>query len=218
MEFWVAIRNQNRVLRGVTLIALLTAAAMALAVLKVSRRPPFVVRVGASGEARLLSGEEGPAQPDLAEARLFASDFLKRFLAPSSASVTKDLSWALAMMTPELQKEHAEAFRKNSYVRNVEKLQIETSIFFGEIVARKEGEIYGVTADGIIETRKRGVPVPVRRRFSTHLALTPIARNHWNFQGLLVAELKLAFDSAPRLEVWEGNESRPFAAPGDDAM
>ncbi len=217
LEFWVKVRDQNRVLRGLTGLSLLVTAAMALAVVRASQRPPFVIRVDPSGEARLLSGREGAARPELVEARFFATDFLKHFLAPSAASVAKDLSRALAMMTPELQREHAEAFRKNSYVRNVERLKVQTVVFFGDILAHKQGESYVVRAEGIVETRRQGIRVPVRRHFSTRMGISPVPRNDWNIQGLLIEDLRLSFDSEAGVGVWEDNGNRPSDSESDDA-
>lgn len=198
-EFWTSLEKQNRCLRHLSILLGIVGFFMAIALLRLSQRPPFVIRIDPTGQARLLQSQLERAQPEEAEARFFTKEFLKMYLAPSGQTAGKDLSMALAWMESDLREKHARIFRKNQYLQDLLKKKIQVSIFFGELVARKNPKDYEVIAKGVVETRQGSSGKPHRRSFTAMLRLLSVARETWNPYGLHVGYLKITFDSVARI-------------------
>ncbi|MGH9607980.1 MAG: hypothetical protein ACRD3N_20015 [Terracidiphilus sp.] len=196
-----AYSNRSMVLAGIMgLVALLAVAGF----LFVRMEPPTVIRIGANGQASVISpfqnaksrilpallvGRPGAAAADEYEREAFITDFLSRYLNYDSYTLSQNWANALNRMTENLRRQALADLEKNDTVGKLEQAQASSTLRLSHIEQSKiEPLVYtafGVRTVRTVNSQQESIDQLVEEY---HIRLVNVERSAQNPSGLLVGD------------------------------
>jgi hypothetical protein len=196
-----AYSNRSMVLAGVMgLVALIAVAGF----LFVRMEPPTVIRIGANGQASVVSpilkaksrifpalfaDKPGAATADKYEREAFITDFLNRYLNYDSYTLSQNWAEALNHMTENLRRQALADLEKNDAVGKLEQTQASSTLRLSHIEQSKTEPLvytaFGVRTVRTVSSQQESIDQLVEEY---HLRLVNVDRSAENPSGLLVGE------------------------------
>ena len=196
-----AYSNRSIVLAGIMgLVALIAVAGF----LFVRMEPPTVIRIGANGQASVVSPFQNAksrilpallvARPDRAaaddyEREAFITDFLNRYLSYDSYTLSQNWADALNWMTENLRRQALADLEKNDTVGKLEQAQASSTLRLSHIEQSKTEPLvytaFGVRTVRTVNSQQESIDQLVEEY---HVRLVSVDRSAENPSGLLVGE------------------------------
>jgi len=196
-----AYSNRSMVLAGIMgLVALIAVGGFLL----VRMEPPTVIRIGANGEASvispfqngknrilpaLLAGRPAQAAADEYEREAFITDFLNQYLSYDSYTLSQNWADALNRMTENLRRQALADLEKNDTVGKLEQAQASSTLRLNHIEQSKTEPLvytaFGVRTVRTVNSQQESIDQLVEEY---HIRLVNVDRSAQNPSGLLVGD------------------------------
>ena len=196
-----AYSNRSLVLAGVMgLVALIAVAGF----LFVRMEPPTVIRIGANGQASVVSpiqraknrilpalfaDKPSAVVADDYERQAFITDFLNRYLSYDSYTLSQNWADALNRMTENLRRQALSDLEKNDMVGKLEQAQASSTLRLSHIEQSKTEPLvytaFGVRTVRTVTSQQESIDQLVEEY---HVRLVNVDRSAQNPSGLLVVE------------------------------
>ena len=196
-----AYSNRSLVLAGIMgLVALVAVAGF----LFVRMEPPTVIRVGANGQASVVSpikraknrilpalfaDKPSAVAADDYEREAFITDFLNRYLSYDSYTLSQNWADALNRMTENLRRQALADLEKNDTVGKLEQAQASSTLKLSHIEPSKNEPLvytaFGVRTVRTVNSQQESIDQLVEEY---HVRLVNVDRSAQNPSGLLVGE------------------------------
>ena len=196
-----AYSNRSLVLAGIMgLVALVAVAGF----LFVRMEPPTVIRVGANGQASVVSpikraknrilpalfaDKPSAVAADDYERQAFITDFLNRYLTYDSYTLSQNWADALNRMTESLRRQALADLEKNDTVGKLEQAQASSTLKLSHIEQSKTEPLvytaFGVRTVRTVNSQQESIDQLVEEY---HIRLVNVDRSEQNPSGLLVGE------------------------------
>ena len=196
-----AYSNRSLVLASVMgLVALIAVAGF----LFVRMEPPTVIRIGANGQASVVSpiqraknrilpvlfaDKPSAVSADDYERQAFITDFLNRYLSYDSYTLSQNWADALNRMTENLRRQALADLEKNDTVGKLEQAQASSTLRLSHIEQSKTEPLvytaFGVRTVRIVNSQQESIDQLVEEY---HVRLVNVDRSAQNPSGLLVGE------------------------------
>jgi hypothetical protein len=193
--------NRSLVLAGVMgLVALIAVAGF----LFIRMEPPTVIRIGANGQASVVSPIQRPKSrilpalfadkpsavaADDYEREAFITDFLNRYLSYDSYTLSQNWADALNRMTENLRRQALADLEKNDTVGKLEQAQASSTLTLSHIEQSKTEPLvytaFGVRTVRTVTSQQESIDQLVEEY---HVRLVNVDRSAQNPSGLLVGE------------------------------
>jgi hypothetical protein len=196
-----AYSNRSMVLAGIMgLVALIAVAGFLFARME----PPTVIRIGANGQASvvspfpngrgrilpaLLAEKPGAMAADEYEREAFITDFLNRYLSYDSYTLSQNWADALNHMTENLRRQALADLEKNDTVGKLEQTQASSTLRLSHIEQSKTEPLvytaFGVRTVRTVNSQQESIDQLVEEY---HIRLINVDRSAQNPSGLLIGD------------------------------